>query len=299
MQRGPRSRRRFSSHTRAIAIALTTSTSLVAMSMPAPARAESAKDVCFDAYEKAQRLRKEHKLRASRIELEACANPACPALIKSECTKWTGEVESSIPTVVVSAKNERGEDIDAVVVYVDGERVAERIDHRPITLDPGPHSVRYEYAGKTLDEHVDLVEGKKDQPLVADFAKAPPSTTAIPPPAPSDTHEPPPERHAAPMTTWIFGGIAVVGAISFAAFGLAGKSIQACSPTCSRSEVDGLRRDYLVADVSLVAALLAGGAATYFFLSSRPAATPATTTGVWLSVRPRVAGATFGAEGRF
>ena len=97
----------------------------------------------------------------------------------------------------------------------------------------------------------------------------------------------------------MFGGVALVGAISFVAFGLAGKSIQSCSPNCTRSEVDGLRRDYLVADISLVAALLAGGAATYFYLSSRSPTTPATTTGVWLTVRPHAAGATLGAEGRF
>jgi hypothetical protein len=275
---------------------------LAMTSMHASARAADSKEACFDAYEQAQRLRKENKLRASAKQLELCAQAACPSYIKTECTKWSGEVEALTPTIVVSAKDALGKPTEAVRVSIDGEPVAERLDGKPIAVDAGSHTVRYEHASKTIEERVDVAEGKKDQPLVADFEKlaqrekadADARRASERPPEP-----PPPARANAPIAAWLLGGVAVAGAVSFVAFGLAGKSIQSCSPTCTRSEVDALRRDYLVADVSLAAALVAGGISAYLFLSPRSAAESPSTTGIRFTIQPRTSGALLGAEGRF
>ena len=230
---------------------------------PAPSHEQ-----CAEAYEKAQRLRKDYELRAAHEQLLTCANPACPGFVKQDCARWLGEVEASTPTVVVLARGADGQAMEDVHVTMDGQPLTDHLDGRAIPVDPGAHVVHYEAGGKVVDERVIVAEGAKNQQIVAQFG-APATTTP-------ETAAPGQSRRV-PTATWVLGGVAVVGAISFATFAAMGRSVQGCAPSCSRSQVDDLRRDYLIADVSWITGLVAAGAAlVFYFTAPTTASTPVT-----------------------
>jgi hypothetical protein len=281
----------------------------VALGMPGRAIAANPREGCFNAYERAQRLRQDHKLRASREQLRLCADTACPAFVKGDCSRWLGEVDAGLPAVLLTTpSDQKGRTENRVAVFVDGELVAEQIDGRAIPVDPGPHDVRYELDGRFIETHVVVPEGQKEFPLVVDFRQL------EPPPAPARASElaswpeegnanraQPPQSPAwyarLPLSTYALGGVAVAGLGAFAGFGVAGNSAESCAPSCTRSQVAQVRTDFTIADVSLGVSIAAAAGALYFALSATP---PAGNDGAakvspaawWLGVRPAVGGAT-------
>jgi hypothetical protein len=94
----------------------------------------------------------------------------------------------------------------------------------------------------------------------------------------------------------VLGGVAIVGLGTFAGFGFAGNAAQSCAPSCTRSQVDHVRLDYVLADVSVGLAVAAGAGAFFFALTAKPAASPdvpakAPAAAWWLGVRPAAGGA--------
>jgi hypothetical protein len=254
------------------------------------ARADDPKNACFDSYEQAQRLRKSNKLRASREKLVQCAMATCPDFIRKDCAQWAGEVDAAMGSIVVSTKGTRAAPGESTRVFVDGERVADAIDGAPIAVDPGEHVVRCEVGSRFIEQKV-KIEAKQQVPVVLDFGES--KSDASPPPAPQPSGE---SRGPSPIT-WVLGGVAIAGVASFIAFGLSGKADESCAPNCSRGQVDSLRREYLLADVSLVIALAAAGGALYFAFASRPAAPRADAPrSLRVAVKPLARGAFFGAE---
>jgi hypothetical protein len=281
-------------------------TALVFFAMcPVRAAADEARDACFTAYEQGQRLRNDGKLRAARDQLAVCTDAACPAFVRKDCSGWLEEVETRIPAVVLMPPSDaKGKADMAVTLFVDGERIAEGIDGRAIPVDPGPHEVRYELDGRSVEEHVIVPEGNKAFPLVPDLGPVAPQ----PPPPVADTTPPPnkPWLERLPTSTYVLGGVALVGFASFAGFGLAGNSIESCAPTCTQAQVSSLRADYVIADVSLLAALAATGGAVYFAIrsgadASAPSTAPAhaQTAAWWLGARLEGRGAVVGAGTSF
>jgi hypothetical protein len=105
----------------------------------APASADMTKDQCLDANGKGQELRREHKLSEAREQLRACANPACPAMLRDDCTKRLDELERAQPSIVFDAKDGAGRDLSAVKVTVDGRPLAQKLDGTALQVDPGEH----------------------------------------------------------------------------------------------------------------------------------------------------------------
>jgi hypothetical protein len=234
---------------------------------------KSAKDQCFDAYEQAQRFRKAYQLRAAREQLIACGAEACPTFVRQDCSKWLGEVEASTPTIVVLARRADGTTVEDARATLDGSPLGDRLDGRAIAVDPGPHELRCEAGGVSVQSHIVVAEGVKNQPFYVTLGTAPAPRQTAPAPAPK---EEPRERatRGLPTATWVLGGVALVGGISFATFAVVGRATQSCAPNCTQSQVDDLRRDYLIADASWITGLLAAGAAVYFALTA-PAGAPA------------------------
>jgi hypothetical protein len=273
------------------------------LGLPARAVAANAREGCFNAYERAQRLRRDHKLLASREQLRVCAERSCPAFVKNDCSQWLGEVEATLPTVLLTTpSDQKGRADPRVAVSIDGERVAEQIDGREIPVDPGPHDVRYERDGRSVSTHVDVPDGQKQFPLVVDFRELDPPPAALPPellePDLVDTNRAQPQSPwyaRLPPATYVLGGVAILGVGAFAGFGLAGHSAQSCAPSCTRWQVDRVRLDYVLADVSLGTAIAAGAVALTFALTAKPAASPdgapKAPAAWWLGVRPAVGGA--------
>lgn len=273
--------------------------------LPGRAAADDARDACFTAYEQGQRLQKDGKLRAAHEEFVACSDAACPGFVRKDCSGWLDEVESSMPAVVLTLpRDAKGSTDLAVTVSIDGEPIAERIDGLAIPVDPGPHDVRYELGGRSLEQHVIVPEGNKTFPLVVDLGALAPQPPPPPPPAADTTPSPyKPWLERLPTSTYVLGGVAVVGLASFVGFGLAGRSIESCAPSCTATQVSSLRGDYLVADVSLLMALAATGGAVYFAIRSSPdapnAPAHARSSPWWLGARVDGRGAVVGAGTHF
>jgi hypothetical protein len=234
------------------------------------------REQCANAADQAQQLRDEGKYRRAREQLLVCARDVCPAPIKRDCLDWLTQVESVAPTVVLSAKD-GAKDLSDVKVSVDGAAISEHLDGKPIQLDLGKHTIKFEYAGQTREETVILGAGQKFRSVSVVFGGA----TATPPATP------PADRggRGSLVPALVVGGIGVLGIGSFAFFGLSGNAavddLKKCKPNCAPSEVDKARTKLIVADISLGVGVVALGVATYLLIT-----------------RPRIDGAELKTEAR-
>jgi hypothetical protein len=238
------------------------------IAVPLAARA-AATDDCAKSYERAQESRLDGRLRAAQEELVSCAQAACPAFIRNDCTKWLDEVQAQQPSVVFVARR-NGRDVADVTVTCNNELLTDHLDGRPMALDPGQQICRFEAAGAvpaTLE--LLIIEGQKGRLVEVNLAALAPPPVRPPPPPP-----PPPSSWRTP-TRLVLSGVAVLGAGGFVALGASGLSAEhrlrdTCAPNCDDSEVRSVRRRYAWADISLGVGLVSAAVAGYLFLSGEP-----------------------------
>lgn len=255
------------------------------------AHADGGKAACVAATDKAQDLRTARKLLEAREALLECAQPSCPNVIRKDCTRWLAEVDDGLPSVVIRARDSSGRDATAVRVSIDGVVATERLDGQSLTVDPGMRVFRYELAGGTpVEEKVLIAEGQKSRALDVQFRAAesatPPTEHASTSPGVAEIatgveSSGSPRRVAA----YVLGGIAVLAAGSFAYLGVRGESSTStlssgCGATksCTAAQVDSVRSELIVADISLGVGIVSlGTAALLFFI--HPSAKPRDATG--------------------
>jgi len=244
---------------------------------------------CFDAYEQTQRLRNSGKLVQARAQAAICSQSDCPATLKRDCIQWNAEIGHLLGTVVFAAKDEKGQDATVTGIYVDDRKVADAIDGRPVTLEPGPHKVRFERGDRKVETIIQVPAGASNQRVEQAFAPA------APPP------QTPGRRAGIPRTSLILGGVAGIGLVSFVSFAIAGRVEQGCSPLCSSGQISTMRAEYAVADVSWITGLAAvGGAVAFWYLSPAQAGPQTASTGsVGFGAIPVRGGATLGLRGTF
>ncbi|MBK8994964.1 MAG: hypothetical protein IPM35_04325 [Myxococcales bacterium] len=222
------------------------------------------KPECFDAHERAQLAQKEKKLRAAKQDYSICANAACPKLVRSECEAELSKIDAVLASVIVFALD-AGKSDSTIRVSIDGAPAEQASG--PIELEPGEHLLRAETSdGRSVEKRVTLAEGRRNEKVTLDVpAAAPAAPSPEPPPAPA----PAPSRIS--PAVWVLGGVAVIGLGGFVGFGLSGKGqesdLDSCKPDCKRDDVDAMRRSYLLADISLGVALVAGGVGAYLYVS--------------------------------
>ena len=137
---------------------------------------------CLTANDKSISLRNEHKLLAARKELLVCAASTCPAEVRKECMRRIDLVNTSLPTVVLEAKDGAGNDLSAVKVTMDGDVLVEKLDGSSISLDPGAHTFNFEVAGQPpLTKQLVIREGQKDRREVLQFGAPAAATPAMTP----------------------------------------------------------------------------------------------------------------------
>jgi hypothetical protein len=262
---------------------------------PAIAGGQTDVKTCISAHADAQVLRGAKRLIESQEKLLACAVAECPAIIRADCGRWLDEVKAVLPTLVLAAVDEHGRDLADVAVTIDGKPLSARLDGSGQPVDPGEHRLRFTTkSGDVREVFVVAREGEKGRRVVAEFGAAPaePSEAAAAEPG-----------SPIPLATYVLGGVGVVALGSFTFFGLSGRStesdLEECAPNCRRDDVDTMRREYLIADISLGVGVLSLGAATYFFLTN-PAREPGRSE-VGIAVTPVVGPGTlaFAAGGRF
>ncbi|APR78233.1 Hypothetical protein A7982_03580 [Minicystis rosea] len=224
-----------------------------------------------------------------------CARAACPTVIREDCATWLAQVEAVVPTIVLRARDERGQDLIDVTVDVDGARVAKSLDGVAVPVDPGPHSVHFEAPGrKAVDITILVAEGDKARSVVAELHATSPAVVKAVPPAPSSG------RRALP---WIAFGLGAASLGAFVALEVMGHTqlsdLEAgcgAKGMCTPEQVAPVRTKFQVAAVALgvgVAGAAAGG--VLLFVGSRDASRPA----AFLRVAPTAAGAALGVGGLF
>jgi hypothetical protein len=241
---------------------------------------------CAAAYEQAQVLRDRGKLRSAREQLLVCVQNGCPKFIATDCTQWLSEVDANTPTVVISARDESGQEITGVRVKADGEPFLDRLDGKAVAIDPGPHVLLFERGSlPPVERQYVIHQGERNRSITVELrsendilaGRTAPSPTAAS--APADGHE------TTKRARWaaLLGTLGVVGLGGFAYFGLTGRAEieqlrSECAPTCRQSDVDSAQRKLLIGDASLGLGVVSLGLATWLFFSKprdaahRPAA---------------------------
>jgi len=224
-----------------------------------------AKRECLTQHEQSQVLKQASKLKSAREALLTCSRDVCPSFIRADCVEWLGQLDRSIPSVVPTAKVNKRDEFN-VRVTVDGQLAATRLDGKPIELDPGVHTFKFELAPwPPVEQQILVAEGEKNRTVTVNFGKN------------DDDKEPEiPTYRPFPTIDYVLGGTAVVGIGAFALFGSMGnsgkKDLQnTCAPFCSTTDVNSkVKSKFLIADIGLgvaVASVVAG----IVFYAARPA----------------------------
>lgn len=267
----------------------------------APARAQPGKQACAAAYERAQGLRRDGKLLAAREALITCSQPSCPAAAVADCGPWLAEVEQSLPSVVIAARDASGQERLDVRVLVDGRLVAAALDGKALPVDPGLRTFRIEPAeGPAGEQRVLIREGEKNRPITVTLG-APAAGTAAGSPALAGPAAPRAEP-SVPGLVWASGAVGVAGLAVFAVAGGLALSAEAdlratCAPHCPIDEVHAVRARQVVADVGLGVGVVGLGAATWLYLTRNAPAKPPKAGAT--ALRPFIAGAVAGIAGAF
>ncbi|WP_437685670.1 hypothetical protein [Sorangium sp. So ce176] len=260
---------------------------LAALACLQPARARAGDvEACFTASEEGQRLRDEGRLREARARFIACGAAACPALVRSDCAGWLADVTARVPTLILSAEDDQGQDAADVRVTLDGAPLAARLDGKAVEVDPGEHVLRFERAGSDpVALRLVVREGEKLRRVSARLA--PPATARAGAATPGGGVTAPREDQAAspPASSLLLpialGGVAAAGGVAYAALGLSARAdadrLRAtCAPRCAEADVDAVRTKVIAANVAFgvgVAAL--GGAVAALLLRGPMPAAPA------------------------
>ena len=294
---------------------------LLARSSPAPAQtpaaapgASDSKKACIVQHEAAQTHRRTGKLLEARDAVLVCSRDECPAAVRSDCGEWLETVSKTIPSLVIRAKSD-DKDVFEVRVFVDGKLVKSHLDGTPFELNPGPHSLRFEYSNfDPIKQEILVLEGEKNLVIAANFAKALPVSQEPLAKAPERESPAPVESYRpTPVLTYVLGGVALAGVAGFAAFGSLGQKEKtelesSCRPLCSDKDLQPVRTKFLVADASLGLAIVSVVAAgvVYFARPTKPlpvstsqgkAALPAPPIAFGFS--PTASGAQFAMQGEF
>lgn len=218
---------------------------------------------CIELHARGQDLRREGRLLQAEQALQACSRDLeCPGVISTECAQMLEQLRPSIPTLVFAAIDAQGRDTADVQVYVESEQRLDKLPIQAVEFNPGRYQFRFVGpSGEVVEKTLLLREGEKNRRVVIDFRPV------DPPPVPG----PGPESSGSgvPVASYVLGGLGILGLGSFTYFGLQGKLLEDdCSPRCSNDQIDDLRRNYLIADISLGVGIAALGAATIVFLAS-------------------------------
>ena len=254
------------------------------------------KTECIDANTQAQSLFRDGKLTASRVQLLKCSDPACPSIIRDDCTQRLDAVEKAQPTIVFDGKDGDGHDLVAVSVTIDGQPFADKLDGKPLRVDPGSHSFVFVASGQPPVTRSFVIkegeQGRREQIIVGSPTVVAPAPGATPPPQ-SPLPSTPPEAPSGGLGTQQIAGIAVGGAGVVglgvgAVFGLlassawsnaksaCGGDISHCTNvSAANSDKSTTNTDGTISTVGFIAGgVLAAGGAVLFFTGHRAEAEP-------------------------
>lgn len=225
-----------------------------------PDQDQSRKQECVLAFGESQRSRSDGKLLAARRLFVTCAREHCPEVTKRPCRKWLQEIEALVPSIIVQAKAGTGEDVVDVRVLLGDKVVKERLDGRPLELDPGTYTLRLEHPpDHPVEQRLLVVQGQRNRLVQVQLGTTPggeptqPSSTAL------DADEVD-EAGVSPLV-WLGLGVAGVGVIVGAITGGVASSNyseleeQCANEGCTQDEIDA---GELPAHISTASFVVAG-----------------------------------------
>jgi hypothetical protein len=165
------------------------------------------KQACAAAAEDAEQLRIDARLQAARERLVRCSRPGCPTAVRNDCAQWMTEVVAAIPTVVLGVRDGRGQDVLTARAWIDGVPVAHGLEGKPLEVDPGVHTFRFESAGAAAEQAVLIREGEKSRAITVTL-----DTSLGAPAAPSGAASPPSTTGSLRVSpwAWAFGAAGVL-----------------------------------------------------------------------------------------
>jgi hypothetical protein len=208
------------------AFALTTV--LVASSAPAFA-APPSKEECIDANAQGQNLRREGKFSSARQALRACADSACPAVLRTDCVKRLDELDAAQPTLVLEVKDSTGVDVAQVVVKIDGNEVEASRRGAALPLDPGQHTFVFEAPGRTSVSRTFVVtegeRGRRERVVLESTEVVRPAPRPAPPMAEVKARPPRREEESTGLgarrtIALAMGGVGIAGLAAGTVFGV-------------------------------------------------------------------------------
>jgi hypothetical protein len=226
---------------------------------------------CLTASDASITLDNAHRLRAERKQLLVCANPACPAEVRTECTRRVEDVTAQIPTLLVDAKDSDGTELVDVTVRMDDETLTTKLDGVPLQIDPGSHTFTFERTGQPPVTRKLLIRaGEKNRSEPVSFGA----------PAPTPVAE---TRHGLgtqKIAALVAGGVGVVGLALGATFGVLAISQKSTAEgVCGGSSCPSMAgsNDWSTAATSgnvstamfIVGGIAAGGAAVLWFTAPK------------------------------
>jgi hypothetical protein len=233
----------------------------------APVAAAGKARACIDAHAAGQTERDAGRLLSAQAHFVSCTEEACPAMIRRECVALGESVVAMMPSVVLVARDAEGRLIEGAQARIDGERTLSLLDGRPLELDPGVHRFELKLPdGRQQTLTTTLRPAEKYRRIVGNFGLA-----VLPPPIPVTS----PDRNP---FSYVFGGVGLVALGASAIYALDGRSkqneLEQCAPACAPSDVDAMRKSYLIADVLLGVSLVSLGTGSYLFFSRTDEPTP-------------------------
>jgi hypothetical protein len=165
------------------------------------------KEQCVDSHSRGQDARDTGKLSLARKLFLTCAQSGCPMAVQSDCARFADDLTNQQPTIVLVARDGNGNDLPNTTVYLDGALIVTRLDGRPIDVDPGNHTVKFETAGSVETVTVVIGAGEKGRTVQARFATTPAATPPVT--TPSAVALVPAPRPARPRTTHPRGSLAI------------------------------------------------------------------------------------------
>ena len=231
----------------------------------AAAQTPASDAACATAYTKGQDDRLAGRLYAARTAFLSCSAAICPAVVATDCQRWASEVEADLPTIRVHASDAAGHAIAGLSVAVDGTRLGPEQLARPLVLESGPHTLRFEAPG-----YAPLELERALRPTDREIAV---NAVFVPPAPPEPARPAPASVRRVPTASWVLAGVGAVALGSSAYFGIRTKSRYdelktSCAPNCSDDQADSVRHLALASDVALLTSLAAFGAAAWVYLAA-------------------------------
>ena len=249
-------------------------------------------DPCLSAPIDGQQAQRAGKLIEARASYVSCASKACPKVIVSDCEHWLREVDDALPSVILAARDARGQDLLDARVSIDGGPPTS-LATLGMPINPGQHRFTFHREGAPdVEQQALLRAGEKNREIIAIFGGPAGATTVS-----AVTERP------IPVATWVVAGIGVAGMAFFGTFGALGvsqRSTDGCAsaPGCAASDKTSVDTKFDVADIALATGVVALGAAAWIYFA-RPSVAVEARPAAFFDFRPAPGGGVGVLSGRF